>query len=829
MLLTQAELQSLTEIKQRTPHELLGMHPLPDGTGVVVRALVPDAAKVEVNPAREKNMPTLKLTRLHKAGLFEGVTTEATRVYAYDLVITDQQGRVRRTRDPYSFLPTLGEADLFLFGKGDERRIYEKLGAQLRTIDGVPGASFAVWAPNAQRVSVVGDFNGWDGRCHPMRPLGSSGVWEIFIPGLGEGTHYKFEVRDVHGKIGMKTDPYGFFFEKAPKNAAIVWSNRKFKWTDEPWLTQRRQRDPLRAPVSIYEVHIGSWRKESAGEWLGYRALAEPLIQYVKQMGFTHVEFMPVAEHAFYPSWGYQVMGFYAPTSRYGTPEDFQYLVNALHEAGIGVIIDWVPAHFPRDDWALAKFDGTALYEHADPRKGEHQDWGTLIFNYGRHEVVNFLLANALFWCDRFHVDGLRVDAVASMLYLDYSRRPGQWIPNQYGGRENLEAIEFIRQFNHLTHTEFPGVMTIAEESTSWPQVTRPPYVGGLGFSFKWNMGWMHDTLSYFSHDPVHRKYHQNDLTFAMLYHHHENFILPLSHDEVVHGKRSLLGRMPGDDWQRFANLRALLGYQWFFPGKKLLFMGGEFGQSSEWNANAELEWALLKAGPYHRGLQQFVRDLNKLYLSETALWKSDYDTDGFHWIDCTDHLNSVVSFLRQDAEHFNQLVVIANLTPVPRMRYRIGLPRPGKWREVLNSDAAVYGGSNMGNLGGVMASDKSWQGQPCSAEFILPPLSILVFRPERAADEVVAGAEAAPEKAPAMLQGAKQVPNVAAAQASLSPQLKPVPGAEGTPQAGASQIDRARLADRRTTILLLSEGKGRGEGEATVEKAPVPKAGLRP
>jgi 1,4-alpha-glucan branching enzyme len=829
MLLTQAELQRLVELKQRTPHELLGMHTLADGTGVVVRALVPDAAKIEVQPVHEKRMPAIKLTRLHKAGLFEGVTTEASRVYAYDLVITDQQGRVRRTRDPYSFLPTLGESDLFLFGKGDERRVYDKLGAQLRMIDGLPGTSFAVWAPNAQRVSVVGDFNGWDGLCHPMRPLGSSGVWEIFIPGLGEGTHYKFEVRDVHGKIGMKTDPYGFFFEKAPKNAAIVWSNRKFKWTDEPWLTQRRQRDPLRAPLSIYEVHVGSWRKESAGESPGYRALAEPLIQYVKQMGFTHVEFMPVAEHAFYPSWGYQVMGFYAPTSRYGTPEDFQYLVNALHEAGIGVIIDWVPAHFPRDDWALAKFDGTALYEHEDPRKGEHQDWGTLIFNYGRHEVVNFLLANALFWCDRFHVDGLRVDAVASMLYLDYSRRPGQWIPNQYGGRENLEAIDFIRKFNHLAHTEFPGVMTIAEESTAWPQVTRPPYLGGLGFSFKWNMGWMHDTLSYFSHDPVHRKYHQNDLTFAMLYHHHENFILPLSHDEVVHGKRSLLGRMPGDDWQRFANLRTLLGYQWLFPGKKLLFMGGEFGQSAEWNANAELDWGLLKAGPYHRGLQQFVQDLNKLYLAETALWKSDYDTDGFRWIDCTDHLNSVVSFLRQDPEHFNQLVVIANLTPVPRLRYRIGLPRPGKWRELLNSDASVYGGSNMGNLGGVTAADKPWQNQPCSAEFILPPLSILVFRPARAADEVVAGAEAAPEKAPAVLQGAKQVSNVAATQASLSPRLKPVPGAEGTPQAGASQTDRARLADRRTTILLLSEGKGRGEGEGTVEEAPVPKADLRP
>jgi len=823
MLLTQVELQSLIEVKQRAPHELLGMHPLPDDTGVLVRALVPDAAKIEVQPAREKGKPAFPLTRLHKDGLFEGVTTGATRVYAYDLVITDEQGRVRRTRDPYSFLPTLGDSDLFLFGKGDERRIYDKLGAQLRTIDGVAGASFAVWAPNAQRVSLVGDLNGWDGRCHQMRPLGVSGVWEIFIPGVGEGAHYKFEVRDAHGKVGMKTDPYGFYFETAPKNAAIVWGSRKFEWTDEAWLKQRRQRDPLRAPLSIYEVHLGSWRQKSAGESPGYRALAEPLIQYVKQMGFTHVEFMPVAEHAYYPSWGYQVMGFYAPTSRYGTPEDFQYLMNALHEAGIGVIIDWVPAHFPRDDWALAKFDGTALYEHEDPRKGAHQDWGTLIFNYGRHEVVNFLLANALFWCDRFHVDGLRVDAVASMLYLDYSRKPGEWIPNQFGGRENLEAIDFIRKFNHLTHTEFPGVMTIAEESTAWPQVTRPPYLGGLGFSFKWNMGWMHDTLSYFGHDPVHRKYHQNELTFAMLYHHHENFILPLSHDEVVHGKRSLLGRMPGDDWRRFANLRLLLGYQWMFPGKKLLFMGGEFGQSAEWNANAELDWKLLEAGPYHRGVQQFVEDLNKLYLGEPALWKSDYDADGFHWIDASDQLNSVLSFLRQDSEHFHELVVIANLTPVPRLQYRVGLPRPGKWRELLNSDAAVYGGGNMGNQGSVTAAAKPWHNQPCSADFILPPLSILAFRPERVADEAAAGAAPAQEKGPAMPEDTSAIANVVGTRTSFSPHPNPLPRGEGTTQPVPRKSEAARFADQRPTVPPLPKGEGRGEGKATAENAQVP------
>ncbi|MDW8309287.1 MAG: 1,4-alpha-glucan branching protein GlgB [Verrucomicrobiales bacterium] len=729
MILTETELRSLVELRHRSPHDLLGMHPLGDGSGVVVRALVPDAATIAVEPVHEKNQPRIRLRRLHPAGLFEGVSRKARRVYAYELVITDRDGRVRRTRDPYSFLPTLGPADLFLFNKGDDRRVYEKLGAHLRTLDGVPGTSFAVWAPNARRVSVVGDFNRWDGRFHPMRMLGVSGVWEIFIPGVGEGALYKFEIEEVTGRVTLKTDPYGFFFEVPPKNAAIVWDTRKTVWSDAAWLEQRRQRNPLRAPMSIYEVHLGSWMKKTAGESFSYRELAAPLVDYVRWMGFTHVEFLPVMEHAFYPSWGYQVTGFYAPTSRYGTPDDFQYLVNALHEAGIGVILDWVPAHFPRDDWALARFDGTALYEHEDPRKGEHPDWGTLVFNYGRHEVANFLLGNALFWCDRFHADGLRVDAVASMLYLDYSRKPGEWIPNIHGGRENLEAIEFLKQFNHLVHTEFPGVVTVAEESTAWPLVTRPPYVGGLGFTFKWNMGWMHDTLGYFRRDPVHRKYHQNDLTFAMLYHHHENFILPLSHDEVVHGKGSLLGRMPGDDWQRFANLRALLAYQWLFPGKQLLFMGGEFGQSGEWNADAQLDWWLLDAGPYHRGAQRLVLDLNRLYAAEPALWDGDYDPNGFAWIDCSDHENSVLAFRRRDAAGERELVVILNLTPVPRFGYRVGLPRAGRWREVLNTDSALYGGSNLGNLGGVNAEEFPWHGLPWSAALTLPPLSVLAFR----------------------------------------------------------------------------------------------------
>ncbi len=729
MLLSKDELHSLVELTHQSPHTLLGMHPLGGQSGLVARALLPDAKTVEIQPVHEPGRPKFELKRIPNTDIFEGVTPEASAVYAYDLVITSKSGATRRTRDAYSFLPTLSEADLFLFGKGDERKIFDKLGAQLRTLDGVPGTSFAVWAPNAQRVSVVGDFNGWDGRVHALRLLGASGVWEIFIPGVGPGAHYKFELRDAHGRIKLNTDPFGFFFEVAPKQAAIVWDTQKFAWTYAAWLQQRRERDALRAPLSVYEMHVGSWRKKAAAESWSYRELARPLVEYVTQMGFTHVEFLPVAEHAFYPSWGYQVTGFYAPTSRFGPPDDFQFLVNALHAAGIGVIVDWVPAHFPRDEWALAKFDGTALFEHEDPRKGAHQDWGTLIFNFGRNEVSNFLLANALFWCERFHIDGLRVDAVASMLYLDYSRKEGQWIPNEHGGRENLEAIEFLKKFNHLTHTEFPGVLTIAEESTAWPQVTRPPYLGGLGFSFKWNMGWMHDTLGYFMREPVHRKYHQNDLTFAMLYHHNENFVLPLSHDEVVHGKGSLLGRMPGDDWQKFANLRTLLAYQWLFPGRKLLFMGGEIGQRAEWNENAQLDWWLLDAGPFHRGLQQFVTDLNRLYANSAALWQADYDPAGFSWIDCNDRANSVLSFRRQTADGKNPTVVILNLTPVPRPNYRVGLPAGGSWREALNSDAAIYGGSNQGNYGGVAAEPVPLHGQPFSANFNLPPLSVVVFQ----------------------------------------------------------------------------------------------------
>ncbi|HEY1663253.1 MAG TPA: 1,4-alpha-glucan branching protein GlgB [Verrucomicrobiae bacterium] len=730
MILTPEELRSLVELTHQSPHTLLGMHPLGDKSGLVVRAFLPDAAKVQIQPVHEKGKPAFELQRIPNTDIFEAVTKSAAKVYAYDLVVTAHDGKKRQMRDAYSFLPTLGDSDLYLFGKGDERKIYEKLGAQLRTIDGVPGVSFAVWAPNAQRISVVGDFNNWDGRYHPLRLLGASGVWEIFVPGVGEGAHYKFEIRDAHGHISLKTDPFGFFFEIPPKNAAIVWNTNKAKWNDDAWMKARPGRAALQSPTSIYELHLGSWRKKTAAESWSYRELAEPLVLYLKRMGFTHVEFLPVAEHAFYPSWGYQVTGFYAPTSRYGTPDDFQYLVNALHEAGIGVIVDWVPAHFPRDEWALAKFDGTALFEHEDPRRGAHQDWGTLIFNYGRHEVCNFLIANALYWCERFHIDGLRVDAVASMLYLDYSRKEGEWLPNKHGGRENLEAIEFLRSFNYTVHVAFPGILTIAEESTAWPQVTRPPYIGGLGFSFKWNMGWMHDTLNYFSLDPVYRKYHQNDLTFAMIYHYHENFILPLSHDEVVHGKGSLLKRMPGDDWQKFANLRTLLGYQWLFPGKKLLFMGGEIGQSHEWNENGQLDWWLLDAGPYHRGLQKFVEDLNNLYRRTPSLWQADYDYSGFYWIDCGDNENSILSFVRQKNDGAAPVAVILNLTPVARPNYRLGLPRAGKWKEILNSDAGIYAGSNKGNLGEVFAHEHKWHNQNYSAEMYLPPMSILAFTP---------------------------------------------------------------------------------------------------
>ena len=626
--------------------------------------------------------------------------------------------------------PTLSDTELHLIGEGNELRLYDKLGAQFREIDGVHGTAFAVWAPNARRVSVVGDFNDWDGRRNVMRRLGDSGVWERFVPQVGQGAHYKFELINAQDRLLLKTDPMGRFFEKAPKNAAIVWDTSCFAWSDQAWLEQRKGQNALELPMSIYEVHLGSWRKHNDAESYSYRELADELVAYVQDIGFTHVEFLPVAEHAYYPSWGYQVTGFYAPTSRYGTPDDFAALVNALHEAGIGVILDWVPAHFPRDDFALARFDGTPLYEHADPRRGEHPDWGTYIFDFGRKEVCNFLTANALYWCDRFHIDGLRVDAVASMLYLDYSRKEGEWLPNEHGGRENLEAIAFLQHLNHHVLARHPGVVTIAEESTDWPKVSRSQGDGGLGFSLKWNMGWMHDNLDFLREEPVHRKRHFDKAVFAMLYHYNENFVLPLSHDEVVHLKSSLLGKMPGDEQQRLANLRLLFGYQWTFPGKQLLFMGGELGQAGEWSEDAQLDWPSLGGDSPNHGIQSWVRNLNRVYCAEPALWEADFEKAGFQWVNCNDRDASVLSFMRRDKTGARTLLVVINFSPVPRSGYRIGVPAPGWWEELLNSDAAAYGGGNLGNDGGCETEMQSADNFGQSLVIKLPPLTLLVFRP---------------------------------------------------------------------------------------------------
>jgi len=586
-----------------------------------------------------------------------------------------------------------------------------------------------VWAPAARSVSVVGDFNSWDGRLSPMRVLGSSGIWELFIPDAGAGSHYKYEIVTQDGEIRLKADPFAFESEQPPLTASIV-HEPQHSWQDAKWLTRRRASEPLGEPVSIYEVHLGSWRRKDGNRELTYTELADELAAYCKDMGFTHIELMPVMAHPFTGSWGYQVTGYFAPTPVFGSPDDCKQFVDRLHQAGVGVILDWVPAHFPRDDWALARFDGTALYEHADPRRGAHPDWGTLIFNFGRNEVRNFLLSSALFWLREYHADGIRVDAVASMLYLDYSREAGQWVPNQFGGREDLEAVQFLKEFNELAHGREPGVISAAEESTAWPGVSRPTYVGGLGFGFKWNMGWMHDTLSYFEQDPVYRRWHHHELTFSLLYAFSENFILPLSHDEVVHGKGSLLDKMPGDAWQKRANLRALYGYMWAHPGKKLLFMGCELGQWSEWNYQHSLDWHLLE-DPDHAGIQSLVRDLNHAYRAEPALYEMDSDPGGFWWLEANASEDNVVAFARRDASGERVIAFVVNLSPVPRHGYQVGLPRPGHWRELLNTDARAYGGSDVGNLGGVDADGPAWSGQPHSAYVTLPPLGALWLVPE--------------------------------------------------------------------------------------------------
>jgi len=626
----------------------------------------------------------------------------------------------------------LSEQDLHLFNEGTHYQLYQKLGAHLMTVDGVRGAYFAVWAPNARQVSVIGDFSSWDRRSHALRPRGQSGIWEGFIPGVSAGACYKYYVISHSDDYRVeKADPFAFWSEIPPKTASVVYDLDYF-WGDEEWMGRRRERNSFTSPVAIYEVHLGSWMRvpEEKHRPLGYREIAPKLAGYVERMGFTHVEFMPVMEHPFYGSWGYQTTGYFAPTSRYGTPQDFMYLIDYLHQRGIGVLLDWVPSHFPSDEHGLGYFDGTHLYEHADPRQGFHPEWKSCIFNYGRNEVRSFLMSSALFWLDVYHADGLRVDGVASMLYLDYARNEGEWIPNQFGGRENLEAVAFLRRFNEDVYKSHPSVQTIAEESTAWPMVSRPPYLGGLGFGMKWDMGWMHDTLVYFSKDPIHRQYHHNQLTFRMVYAWTENFVLPLSHDEVVYGKGSLLGKMPGDDWQKFANLRLLLGYMYAQPGKKLLFMGGEFGQWREWNHDESLDWNLLEYAP-HQGLQKWVQDVNRLYRSEPALHELDFDQAGFEWIDCNDGASSTLSFIRKAKSTEDIVLVVCNFTPVARSGYRIGVPRGGLWKEILNGDSPDYGGSGLGNLGGLQAEPVPSHGRPHSLSLTLPPLAALFFKAE--------------------------------------------------------------------------------------------------
>jgi len=623
----------------------------------------------------------------------------------------------------------LGDKDFYLFNEGSHTRLYDKFGAHLMRVDGQEGTYFAVWAPNAERVFVSGSFNDWSQQSHPLTPKGNSGVWEGFIPGLGVGTLYKYVIHSRFANYRVeKADPFAVFNEIPPKKASIVW-NLDYSWGDEKWLGERGRRISLAQPISIYEVHLGSWRRipEEGNRSLSYRELAPLLADYVRETGFTHVEFLPVMDHPFFGSWGYQITGYFAPSGNYGTPQDLMFLIDTLHQNGIGVIFDWVPSHFPTDEHGLAYFDGTHLFEHADARQGFHPEWKSYIFNYGRHEVRSFLISNALFWLDKYHVDGLRVDAVASMLYLDYARNDGEWIPNRFGGRENIEAIEFLKQLNRSVYESYPDVQTIAEESTAWPMVSRPVYTGGLGFGLKWDMGWMHDTLSYFSEDPIHRKYHHDKLTFRMIYAFHENFVLPLSHDEVVYGKGSLLGKMPGDEWQRFANLRALLGYMYAQPGKKLLFMGGEIAQWSEWQHDQSLDWHAL-VEPRHSGMRQWIQDLNRFYRSEPALHELDCDPAGFEWIDCRDAESSIVILLRKGRREGRAVLVACNFTPVARPNYRVGVPRGGTWKEALNSDAKYYGGSGMGNMGEIEAAPVPCHGRHFSLSLTLPPLAILFF-----------------------------------------------------------------------------------------------------
>ena len=711
------------------PHTVLGMHEMEeDGRkAVVVRAFLPDAAGITVIDYANKRKK-YPMERLHADGFFEVTIADREEWFRYQLEYTDADGNTWRSYDPYSFSPTLSEFDRHLFGAGTHYEIYEKMGGRLMTHEGARGAAFSVWAPNAKAVSVIGDFNNWDARRSPMRRLGESGIWELFLPAAAEGDKYKFHVTQCDGRVVDKTDPYGVYAEVRPNNASVLYPLKRYKWKDRRWMTARRKYDFRAAPMNIYEVHLGSWKRAEGNRFLSYTELAEQLIPYVKEMGYTHIEMLPVEEHPFDGSWGYQVTGYYAPTSRYGSPDEFKQFVDACHQNGISVILDWVPAHFPKDDFALARFDGTALYEHQDPRLGEHIQWGTYIFNYGRKEVANFLLANALYWMDIFHIDGLRVDAVASLLRLDFCKEEGQWLPNVYGGSENLEAIEFLKHMNSVIAEREPGALMIAEDSTAWPGVTKKVDEGGLGFSLKWNMGWMNDFLSYIKLDPIYRKYHQNKLTFGMAYHYAENFVLVLSHDEVVHTKSSMIGKMPGDVWQSFANLRLSYGFMMGHPGKKLLFMGGEFAQYSEWSEARSLDWHLLQYAD-HQEMQAYVKELNHLYTEESAFWAEDFDPNGFQWIECDDAESSIVSFVRRSKE--KELVFLCNFTPVVHHGFSLGVPQEGVYHERLNSDAARFGGSDVINA--VPLQSKEPAGRcPFRVELDVPPLGMVILEREQ-------------------------------------------------------------------------------------------------
>ncbi|PTW50265.1 1,4-alpha-glucan branching protein GlgB [Rhodovulum kholense] len=706
------------------PFSVLGPHMV--GRRRIVAAFLPGAATLEAL-AEGKAHPLTR--RTDAPDLFTGAVPGKG---GYRLRASDGTGQTWEFDDPYRFGPVIGELDEYLLGEGTHRRIWQVLGAHVRNHEGVAGTHFAVWAPNARRVSVVGPFNAWDGRRAPMRRRGTTGVWEIFLPGIGEGDCYKYEILGADGTVQpLKADPVGFGAEHPPRTASVVRDISGYGWRDDAWMTYRSGNNARTAPISVYEVHLGSWRRKAdeGNRPLSYKEAAEELVDYAADMGFTHLEFLPLSEHPFDGSWGYQPVGLFAPTVRHGPPHEFRDLVDAAHRKGLGVILDWVPAHFPSDPHGLVQFDGTALYEHADPREGFHHDWNTLIYNYGRTEVANFLYSNALYWLEEYHVDGLRVDAVASMLYRDYSRKAGEWVPNVHGGRENLEAIAMLQRMNEVAYREVPGIMTVAEESTSFPGVSRPVDMGGLGFGYKWNMGWMNDTLDYIAREPVHRKFHHHQLTFGLLYAFSENFILPISHDEVVHGKGSMLAKMPGNDWEKFANLRAYYGFMWGHPGKKLLFMGQEFAQRAEWDRAGELDWGVLGAD-WHRGMQRLVRDLNTLYRAMPALHVKDCEADGFRWIEANAAEISVYAWLRQGQEGDPPVAIVCNLTPVERSGVRVGLPRAGCWREVMNTDAAIYGGGNRGNLGGVVAEEVAHQGLPASVELTLPPLSVLFLMP---------------------------------------------------------------------------------------------------